>query len=307
MSPIPSITFRGLPAPEPGPIPAAAAALLSARDHGVTGFADAPRDRTLLPELIAAGERLRGAASELVVRGDVAAVEGALALAAAGGAGGIPVVRTATTADPAYLFVVKDPDEAGIDGAGSWAEYEAIRDRLAAESGAGWRDRVAIVADPARGPFFEEGARTGVPLFPFPLTVSAPESILTAAGLLAAVCAGADPVALLDDARDAQAVADAAEFDANPAQRLAAALAAADGWAPPTAGPESWAGLASWLGGLLRHHSGSGPVAGGVTIHLAPPEPPESGLVVEGGATGAVVQVLLTGVDLAARAGAADA
>jgi len=298
-----SITFSGRPDPIPGAVPAAAEGLLTARDHGETGFPDAPRDRTAIDEITRLAKQHRERFSELVVVGEEPDLAGIRVLAAAFAAEGGIAVRTGVGADAvpetaAYLFVAK-----GREPGADLAAYEAIRERLREQSAAAWRERVVIITDPARGALREEAARAGVATFNYPVAVSGPESILTPVGLLPAAGAGADLEAVLDGARAAQDRIDAEPFATNPAQLLAAALASGPGWRVPEAGPARLRETAGWLRLLLAAHLGGAESADGVSIHVDPEESPEDGIVIRtAGNTAALIQTLLTGVALAGRA-----
>jgi len=296
-----SISFPGRPDPNPGAIPVAAAALLRARDHGETGWPDAPRDRTVVDAIARTAKRHRESFSSLIVVGEPSDTAGIHALSAAYASGdGIPVV-SGTLADAAsrtdaFLFVAK-----GREPSGEFAAYASVRERIRRRSGAAWRDRVVIITDPARGDLREEAARTGVATFNYPVVVDGLESILTPVGLLPAAVAGADTARILADATAAQDRIDEAPFETNPAWRLAAVLAEGSGWRVPDPDHPPLRATAAWLRLLLASRMGGAETPDGVPVHLDPPGSPASGIVLRsGGSPAALIQVLMNGVALAA-------
>ena len=213
-----------------------------ARTEGLAGFLDLPLRGDLADASAEAAESLRGRTEWLVVCGMGGSALGARALlgalAAAGpdgvpgsGAPGRPRVLVLDTSDPAAVAPLLDRLPPGTT---SWnfvsktgrtmetaAAYGAVRSRLEGALGAGWRERVVVTTDPAKGPLREEAERERLRTLEIPPAVGGRWSALSPAGLFPLAAAGVDPRAVLRGASAAATGFQSGDPARNDALRLA--------------------------------------------------------------------------------------
>lgn len=215
-------------------------ALLAARDRlrarqeaGEVGFATLARAAWGLDAAIEQGRRLAGHASTLLVLGIGGSALGARALEAALGPGidgrRLEVLDTVDPARVMPLMASLDPDDVAIaliSKSGGTLEttalWRVLQPWLVAGVGEGWRDRVVVVTDPARGALQAMASAEGLAVLPIPDDVGGRFSVLTAVGVFPAAFLGLDVEGLLAGATAAAESARAESLAENPAFTLAA-------------------------------------------------------------------------------------
>lgn len=108
------------------------------------------------------------------------------------------------------------------------AQFLIVRSLLEAELGDGWRRHLVFTTDPEEGPLRAIAVQDEIVALPVPANVGGRYSVLSPVGLLPAALVGIDIESLLAGAREMRERCTSADFERNPAARLAGALYLAD-------------------------------------------------------------------------------
>ena len=101
------------------------------------------------------------------------------------------------------------------------AQFLIVRERMKAQLGEAWGERLAVLTDPEQGPLREIAERENLKAFAVPPPVGGRFSVLSLVGLLPAALCGLDVEGLLAGAAEMEARCRNPAFDENPAMQYA--------------------------------------------------------------------------------------